>query len=305
MRNFRDITWHLIPGNHDPHRPNGVWHRVKQTGLPANVIVHLEPEPCALGEEAFLLPAPLRRKAEVADLTEWMNGAATPADKIRVGLAHGSVVDFGVEGESHNPIAALRSDRAGLSYLGLGDWHRTMRVNAATWYAGTPEPDGFGSQVEGQALLVEVMGPRAAPNVTPLIVGTYRWLAEEIEIQGIQEFDGVEQRLRAAASLSCTILRLKLKGAVSLSDRAALQKRLGVLEAAVFHLDVQDEELLAAPSEADLEAIDFGGVLREAANRLKSMAQDMAKPLEERRLAERALTKLFFIRLGQGAGTGA
>jgi DNA repair exonuclease SbcCD nuclease subunit len=305
MRGFASLTFHLIPGNHDPHRANGVWHRCKQTGLPANVMLHLEPEPYALGEEAVLLPAPLRRKAEVADLTEWMNSAATPAGKIRVGLAHGSVVDFGVEGEAHNPIAALRADRAGLSYLGLGDWHRTMRVNAQTWYAGTPEPDGFGSQVEGQALLVEVAGVGAEPQVKPLTVGTYRWLTEEIEIQSVTEFEAIEQRLRAGAALSSTILRLKLKGALSLSDRAAIEKRLSALEAAVFHLDVQDEGLLAAPSEADLEAIDFGGVLREAADRLKAMAADLAKPLEERRLAERALVKLYFIALGQGPEAAA
>lgn len=301
MRGFAAVNWHLIPGNHDPHRANGVWHRVRQTGLPPNVILHLEPAPRALGEEAFLLPAPLRRKAEVADLTEWMNGAATPADKIRVGLAHGSVVDFGVEGEAHNPIAALRARSAGLSYLGLGDWHRTVQVNAATWYAGTPEPDRFGSQVEGQALLVEVAGVGAEPMVTPLRVGTYRWMAEEIEIQSVTEFEAVEQRLRGAAQLSSTVLRLKLKGALSLSDRAGLAKRLEALEAALFHLDVQEEGLLAAPSEADLEAIDFGGVLREAADRLKAMAGDVAKPLEERRLAERALIKLYFLALGQGA----
>jgi DNA repair exonuclease SbcCD nuclease subunit len=301
MRGFSTIFWHLIPGNHDPHRANGVWHRVRQTGLPPNVILHLEPTPCALGEEAFLLPAPLRRKAEVADLTEWMNGAATPADKIRVGLAHGSVVDFGVEGEAHNPIAPLRADRAGLSYLGLGDWHRTVRVNAATWYAGTPEPDRFGSQTEGQALLVEVAGPRAQAVVTPLKAGTYRWLTEEIEMHGASEFEAVEQRLRAETALSSTILRLTLKGALSLSDRAAIEKRLKALEAAVFHLDVHSDGLLAEPTEADLEAIDFGGVLREAADRLKAMARDVAKPLEERRLAERALVKLYFLALGQGA----
>jgi DNA repair exonuclease SbcCD nuclease subunit len=301
MRGFRTTVWHLIPGNHDPHRPNGVWHRVQQEGLPPNVMVHVKPEACALGDEAFLLPAPLRRKAEVADLTEWMNGAATPADRIRVGLAHGSVTDFGVEGEAHNPIAALRANRASLSYLGLGDWHRTVQINAATWYAGTPEPDRFGSQVEGQALLVDVAGPGAEAQVTPLRVGTYRWMTEEIEIQSVSEFEGVEERLRAWPSLSSTILRLKLKGALSLSDRALFEKRKAALEAAVFHLDVQDEGLLAAPSEADLEAIDFGGVLREAADRLKAMAQDLAKPLEERRLAERALVKLYFLALGQGA----
>ena len=25
MRKFEKVTWHLIPGNHDPHRPHGLW----------------------------------------------------------------------------------------------------------------------------------------------------------------------------------------------------------------------------------------------------------------------------------------
>lgn len=25
MRNFSAVHWHLLPGNHDPQRPNGLW----------------------------------------------------------------------------------------------------------------------------------------------------------------------------------------------------------------------------------------------------------------------------------------
>ena len=50
------------------------------------------------------------------------------------------VVNFGSEGEATNPIDPARPAKAGLAYLGLGDWHRTLQVGPALWYAGTPEP---------------------------------------------------------------------------------------------------------------------------------------------------------------------
>src|SRR5262245_26235462 len=28
MKPFVDVHWHLLPGNHDPHRPEGVWDRL-------------------------------------------------------------------------------------------------------------------------------------------------------------------------------------------------------------------------------------------------------------------------------------
>ena len=32
MRNFPGVRWHLLPGNHDPHRPNGLWDQITRRG---------------------------------------------------------------------------------------------------------------------------------------------------------------------------------------------------------------------------------------------------------------------------------
>src|SRR5574341_672256 len=44
MRAFPDVEWHLLPGNHDSHQPNGLWDRLrrKPAGLPDNIKLHLE-----------------------------------------------------------------------------------------------------------------------------------------------------------------------------------------------------------------------------------------------------------------------
>ena len=303
MRRFTKVAWHLIPGNHDPHRPKGVWDRVRESGIPANVHLHLTAEPAALDPSTILLPAPLTRKSEGGDLTEWMDRAETAPGVIRIGVAHGSVVGFGSGGEANNPIDPRRPERARLDYLALGDWHRTMQVGPALWYAGTPEPDRAGSQEIGQALLVDVAGPGAPAAVTAHTVGTYRWLTREEHLSDCAELDDVETRLRALSEPSCTILRLFLRGALPLAGRIELGRRLLGLSAAFFDLDVDQTSLAVRPTGADLEAIDFDGVLRHAADRLKSMADHDAAGVGGVQCAEAALVELFVLAADTGVMT--
>ncbi|MBV9310440.1 MAG: metallophosphoesterase, partial [Solirubrobacterales bacterium] len=48
MRQFPAIEWHLLPGNHDPHTPNGLWDRLRRSSLPDNVHPHLTGDPTEL-----------------------------------------------------------------------------------------------------------------------------------------------------------------------------------------------------------------------------------------------------------------
>jgi DNA repair exonuclease SbcCD nuclease subunit len=300
MKPFVDVDWHLLPGNHDPHRPEGVWDRVAQLGLPDNIHLHLAPAPVALDDNSFLLPAPLRRKSEFDDISAWMDTAATPPHSLRIGLAHGSVVNFGSEGEASNPIDPARVVKANLDYLALGDWHRTLQVGPRVWYAGTPEPDRAGSQEQGTALLVEIAGPGATPSVTPLVTGTYRWTTRSERIDGQDALEDLDRRLRNEPDLSRLILRLKVEGSLPLSVHATFRRRMVDLDAALFNLDIDQSSLAARPTQADLEAIDFDGVLRRSADRLKKVIDDSAAAPELRRRAEDALVELY-LRIVAGA----
>jgi len=295
MRSFSAVSWHVIPGNHDYHRGSGLWDRAAALGLPPNVHLHLTPEPAPLGENAVLLPAPLRRKSEVNDLTEWMDTAAGAAGQIRIGLAHGSVQGFDSAGEANNPIAADRAKRAGLDYLALGDWHRTLQIGPATWYAGTPEADRFNSQEIGQVLLVDIAGAGAPAKVTAHRTGAYRWLSQAEDLSSAADLDGLEARLRALPDLTSLLMRLDLRGTLDLTARADLERRLGGLEAAMFWLAPNLADLHVRPTLADLEKIDFDGVLREAAEKLRQQAENpAASPVEQRR-AEEALVQLYLL----------
>ena len=37
MRTHDSVQWHLLPGNHDPYQPNGLWDQLRKRGLPDNV----------------------------------------------------------------------------------------------------------------------------------------------------------------------------------------------------------------------------------------------------------------------------
>src|SRR3546814_11930568 len=74
---------------------------------------------------------------------------ATPAGALRIGLAHGSIAEFGASGESANLIPPDRARLAGLAYLALGDWHGFLTIGDRPAYSGHPAVDRFGREAAG------------------------------------------------------------------------------------------------------------------------------------------------------------
>jgi hypothetical protein len=294
MRALHGLSWHVIAGNHDADRPNGLWDRVIRHGLPANVHLHREPQTCALGqEEAWLLPAPLQRRQTLVDPTAWRDDAATPEGAIRIGLAHGSITRFGAADRSQsNYIDPARPKHARLDYLALGDWHAQREIGPRCWYAGTPEPDDF-DQADGAVLLVEIAGPGAVPLVQPLPCARYQWARQRETIHGSGDIAVLDERIRALAPDAARLLvDLVVEGTLSLADRALFAQRIDrSLRAALCHLKLDDARLYLAPSPDDLDAIAKTGFVRAAAARLEGMAEDDANPARE--VAAEALMRLF------------
>lgn len=312
MRAFPDIGWHLVPGNHDPHTPRGPWERLlrlrERDGLPENIFLHLDPEPAPIaGGSAWLLPGVLTRRHAVTDPTAAMDGTATPEGAIRIGLAHGSIASFGTdESGTHNLIAADRPERAGLTYLALGDWHGAQAIGARCWYSGTPEIDDFGNGGGGggEALVVAIEGPRAVPAVVPHRIGRFAWVRVEAALHNATDVDILETRLRGLApDLGTILVWLRASGALSLAEREAFENRIrhGV-GSALRVLRIDDGGLLPRPTAADLEAIDHAGFVRAAADRLAARAADPNDP--DRDIAAEALQRLYLLNMRE-AGSAA
>src|SRR6266511_429501 len=68
----------LLPGNHDAALAESVWTRIVRWGVPDNLLLATSPDPIVLVDDRVaVLPAPLRRKQEAVDLTEWFDAAET------------------------------------------------------------------------------------------------------------------------------------------------------------------------------------------------------------------------------------
>ena len=277
MRSFPNIRWHLLPGNHDPHRPNGLWDQLIKKGLPENVAAHINPEPTVLEEDiAVLLPAPLQYRHTLHDLTEYMDDLSLADDVIRIGVAHGTISGFGSEGkEVLNFIDPDRPNKAQLSYLALGDWHGQRKINDRCWFSGTPEIDAFDVLDGGHALLVDIEGPNAFPLVTSIPIGKYRWITLDEQVNEKEDVDFLVQKLRNTTDdPGGTLISLTVTGALSLENRHYFQSEVvdGVSAAFCF-MRVNDQQLIPRPTIEDLNQIDRGGFVRTAADELKELAE--------------------------------
>ena len=294
MRSFSKVQWHLLPGNHDPHRPNGLWSQILRKDLPNNIHIHISAEPTALEDDvAALLPAPLYHRRTLDDSTAYMNGVDLPTHLIRVGVAHGTVTGFGSDDrDTPNYIAPDRPTQAGLSYLALGDWHGQKRINDRCWYSGTPEIDAFDVENGGQALLVEIEGPGAVPTVTPLRTGYYGWITRSATINEREDIDLLDKTLRDVEDPLRTLVQLSLEGTLSLEDDQFLRERITEGVSATFRfMRVDERQLFHRPTDEDLDRIDRGGFVRKAAEELKRQAQEGTE--DKRNLATEALLRLY------------
>lgn len=301
MSGFRG-PWVMLPGNHDAALSVSVWTRLLRMEPGPGVIVADRPEPVLLaGGRLAVLPAPLTRRHEGADLTAWFDAAETPAGAVRVGLAHGSVANrLPDKAESGNPIADDRAARARLDYLALGDWHGFLAIAPRTYYSGTPEPDRYPANRPGFAVLVEIDAPGAPPRAAPVATARFSWRSLDVSlVGGIAALDDALGRLDRPGD---TLLDLRLSGSLPLRERVALEARLAAWRAALFDLRVADGGLVDEPDAEDLDRIDLAGFVRVAVDRLRAKAADPADP--EREAAALALRMAYVEHVGLAPAPG-
>ena len=294
MRAHPSVQWHLLPGNHDPYQPNGLWDQLSKHGLPDNIHVHTQPAATIIEPDtAVLLPSPLQHRRTLNDATDWMEHAHTDDGLIRIGIAHGAVFGFDTDEEQRgNPIDPSRPQLARLDYLALGDWHGELRVNERCWYSGTPETDSFQTRSKGTVLLVEINGPNELPQVTPLSTGHYHWESLDEHVASLEDIDLLEQKLRSAdGDPNRTLMKLRVSGTISLAGMQYFEEQIVEgAAAALYHLRIDRERLYPEPTDADLDSIDPGGIVRAAADKLRAAVEANGS---DANLAREALHRLF------------
>ena len=153
---------YLIPGNHDPHIPDGAWdNSTFSNALTGHNLVHLilEAKPLQIASgHAQLFPCPLTQRDATTDPTAWIP-ASNDSSIFRIGLAHGQWQGyFGpMEKTASHQINPERTTISHLDYLALGDYHSYTPANhdaaaRRTYYSGTPEVTARDETRSGHAL---------------------------------------------------------------------------------------------------------------------------------------------------------
>ena len=270
--------WVLIAGNHDAALADSVWSRAHQLGcIGPNVHVPLRPGAIDLPElNLAVLAAPLTQRHTYDDTTAVFDALATAPGRLRVGLAHGSVSGRLPDTvDSANPIAADRAVRAQLDYLALGDWHGSLRVDARTWYAGTPEPDRFRANASGGVLDVRLPGGGAEPVVEAVPVGRYQWAHWTESLALASDAEALAHRLQGAGPDE--VLRLELSGQLALGAWDTLQEAIARAAARTRALLLDTAALSLMPEAQDFAALGASGYVGEVAAQLQALQDDPAQ----------------------------
>jgi DNA repair exonuclease SbcCD nuclease subunit len=284
---------YVLPGNHDPAGPGSVWERPAWKRC-SNVRILDRAEPVDAGV-AVLFPCPLTARWSGSDPTAWIP-AGTHTDRIRIGVAHGTLDSVPAADRAH-PIPADAAWLRCLDYLALGDWH-SQRIHGdgerghRMAYSGTPEPTGFGEEASGRALIVEIDAPRAMPCLRSVQTAALLWLQREHEILHPGQLAEVRREVETLQGQN-VLLRLKLRGTLA-AEEAAVLEEIRQLEGQFLFFELEDRELVPVLDLALHSCAD--PVVREALARLDRQSREGPQTGEARMAA------LTLLRLAKGAG---
>ena len=236
MLKGRPTPVYVLPGNHDPYCSGSLWQRPPWSHAEGTALrVLTRAEPVEAGDGVVLLPCPVAAKRATLDPTHWIEPGETTA--IRLGLAHGSLMDRAFLPPDDHPIPLDAPARGGLDYLALGHWHDMLLMESSRLaYPGAPEPTSFSEEHSGNVLLVEIAQAEMPPVITPRHVGRLRWLArtETVTEPVAERLERLRADLEALPGRADTLLRLTLTGAVSAESFPQLAEFAAWLAAAGF-----------------------------------------------------------------------
>lgn len=293
MAHHAPIRWVILPGNHDSLQASELWTLLAQEA-PGNVVLATAASPIELAHGAILLPAPCTTRRPGRDLSAWMDSAATPEGAIRIGMAHGPIQSFSEDSGASEVIAPDRARRAGLDYLALGDWHGAIEVDARTRYSGTPEQDRFKHDRPGEAVLIEIAGAGAIPQATALSTASFVWRSLDLHLLADDDpTPALAALLPELRDRRQTLARIVATGRAGLAARTALATLVAEAVPDFGWLGLEESGLATDCAAEDLDRIDRGGALREAADALLAESEDSIRSAADRAVAAAALARLY------------
>lgn len=288
-----EVPVYLLPGNHDPLDAMSVYRQptfVQSCPPHVHVLDGSGPVPVRAGVE--ILAAPWHGKHPDTDLVATILSRVGPADgTVRVVVGHG-VVDV-LDPRRDNPAAiatapleqALAQGR--IHYVALGDRHSRTCVggSGAIWYAGAPEVTDPREEAPGDVLVVAVSdrdddGDHAAPVVTRHRVGTWEFGVWHRGLAGLSDVQRLDAELSAVGNKDRTVLKLALRGTLSLAEFTHLSETLARHDAVFGGLREWDRhtDLVVLTDDADWLDCGLGGFVAAAAHEIDGHAVRPSRP---------------------------
>lgn len=314
----------IIPGNHDPLVPGSVWEHPAwkqaggssssdRAGGPVDAVQLLTEEKPVEIPGGQLFPCPIRAKHSGKDPTAWIpprDREAREESGIRIGLAHGTVEGIHQE-EPDYPIARNAAERSGLDYLALGHWHSTATYASADGairaaYSGTHEATGFGERDSGNALIVEIARAGAPPVLTPVRTGRLAWTTIEADLREPGDLPRLRASIEALGHTAATLLEVRVGGLLAAADQDELARIEEILASRFLHGRVDASRLRPSPRDESWTAILPAGVVRDAAERLRLLADPAFAGVRPEgaspEVASRALRELYALAASSSGG---
>ena len=271
----------LLPGNHDPADAALVTRRADfARRCPPQVTVLDRPGVHEVAPGVEVVAAPWSSKRPLSDLVADQLRALEPARPgvVRVLAGHGAVDVLCPD--AHDP-AVIRTDvcRAALAdgrvhYVALGDRHSTWAHpgEPRIAYSGAPEVTSHDETDPGNVLVVDTDAEGAA--VRAVRVGRWAFTRERATLDTDDDLEFLDARLGALPAPERTALRLTCEGTLTLRQRARLDDVLAGHAPVLAALEVDTDELVTRPDDADVEALGLSGFAASAATELAAAADD-------------------------------
>lgn len=293
----------LLPGNHDPFDAASIYRApefVAQKPDQVRVLSTCAPYPVVDGGE--VIAAPWDSKRPLNDLVAAACATISPNPHVlRIVAGHGIVDELSPD--PTNPALIIMDDLAAalgdgrIHYVALGDKHSVTPVGQSgrVWYSGTPEVTDYDEVHPGYVLVVDLR--QDGVDVQQHSVGTWQFVQHEVPLNGDADLDDFQRWLSDQPSKERVVLRLGLKGTLSIRNKARLDEMLDRFKDVFAAIQLSDlrSDLAVLPSDADLGALDLTGFAASAQQELTSVATAGGREAET---AQDALALLY--RLGGG-----
>lgn len=313
------VPVYLLPGNHDPLEPVTIYRSPQFVrDCPPHVHVLTSSDPVTVREGVELISAPWSGKHPDTDLvgaavSSALAGPRMPSlgqpvpdvcaqgpgsDLVRIVVGHGAVDVLDPDRANPASIALAPLERAladgHIHYVALGDRHSRTSVgdSGAVWYSGAPEVTDFREHFPGDVLVVD-LGPGAAPVVTPHHVGRWVYRTVHREINNATDVAALARDLAEQPDKDRTVLRLALRGALGVTDRAALAELLEEQGDVFACLSLWERHtsLRTHADGSELAELGLGGFLGAAAEEMHQQAQGEPIPAGDQALDLAELTE--------------